>query len=66
MNSSPMNHRDTVDLHDLVIFLRDAQQRFESKNDSDVAFVMEMMSEFFEKDYKPSKKLVFTGSAVGL
>lgn len=66
MKPAVMDSRDKVDLYDLVNFFRDAQQRFETREEPDTAFVMEMLSEFFEKDYKPSKKLVFTGRAVGL
>lgn len=66
MKPAVMDSRDKVDLYDLVAFLKEAQHRFETREDEDTAFAFEMMAEFFEKDYKPSKPLVFTGSAVGL
>ena len=66
MKPAVMDSRDKVDLYDLIKFFHEAQQRFETRNEADSAFIMEMLGEFFEKDYKPSKKLVFTGRAVGL
>lgn len=66
MKPAVMDSRDKVDLYDLITFLKEAQHRFELRNEEDVAFVFEMMSEFFEKDYRPSKPLVFTGKAVGI
>lgn len=66
MKPAAMDSREKVDLYDLIGFFREAQSRFESRKEEDQAFVMEMLAEYFEKDYKPSKKLVFTGTAVGL
>ena len=66
MKPAAMDSRDKVDLYDLVNFLKEAQTRFEQRKEEDVAFAFEMMSEYFEKDYKPGKPLTFTGRAVGL
>lgn len=66
MKPAAMDSRDRVDLYDLITFFKEAQHRFESRDEGETAFVFEMLSEYFEKDYKPSKPLVFTGRAVGL
>jgi len=66
MKPAAMDSRDKVDLYDLIKFFKEAQHRFELRKEEDTAFVFEMMSEYFEKDYKPSKGLIFTGRAVGL
>lgn len=66
MKPAVMDQRDKVDLYELITFFKEAQHRFELREESDTAFVFEMMSEYFEKDFKPSKNLIFTGSAVGL
>ena len=63
---SPMNERQKVDLHDLVAFFREGQHRLELLEQPDNAFILEMLGDFFEKDYKPSNKLIFTGGAIGL
>lgn len=66
MKPAAMDSREKVDLYDLIIFLKDAQACFESRKEDDVAFVMEMLGEYFEKDYKSKNKLVFSGRTVGL
>lgn len=66
MKPAAMDSRVKIDLYDLIEFLNDAQHKFQSLKDEDTAFVFEMMSEYFEKDYKPGSKLKFTGGAVGL
>lgn len=66
MKPAAMDGRDKVDLYQLISFFKEAQHRFDLKEEPDTAFVFEMMAEYFEKDFKPSKGLVFTGRAVGL
>ena len=66
MKPAAMDSRDKVDLYDLIVFFKEAQQKYEMRNEQDSAFIFEMLTEYFEKDYKPSKPLTFTGRAVGL
>lgn len=66
MKPAAMDGRDKVDLYDLIKFFKEAQHCFEQRKEEDVAFAMEMLADFFEQDYKPKNKLVFTGRAVGL
>lgn len=66
MKPAAMDSREKVDLYDLIRFFKDAQGCFEDRKEEDIAFAMEMLSEYFEKDYKPGKGLTFTGRAVGL
>jgi hypothetical protein len=61
-----MDSREKVDLYDLIRFFEDAKDKFESRGEEDTAFVFEMMSEFFQKDYSSKKPLKFFGGAVGL
>lgn len=61
-----MDSRVKIDLYDLIKFFQEAQERFESRKDEDTAFAFEMLSEYFQKDFKPGQKLKFTGTAVGL
>lgn len=66
MKPAAMDSREKVDLYDLIRFFKDAQDCFESRKEEDIAFVMEMLSEYFEKDFKSKNKLQFSGRAVGL
>ena len=66
MKPAAMDQRDKVDLHDLIAFFDDAKERFLKEKDEEIAFVFEMMVDYFSQDYKSNKKLVFTGGAVGL
>lgn len=66
MKPAAMDSREKVDLYDLIKFFKEAQHCFEQRKEQDVAFAMEMLSEYFEKDFKPSKGLTFSGRAVGL
>lgn len=66
MKPAAMDTREKVDLYELINFFKEAQHCFELRKEEDVAFAMEMLAEYFEKDYKPNKNLLFTGRAVGL
>lgn len=49
----------------LVQYLRDAQLRCQDAGEEDSAFRMEMLAEYFEKDYKPGQSLSFKGMHLG-
>ena len=66
MKPAAMESRVKIDMYDLIEFLNEAQQRFQARQDEDTAFAFEMLSEYFQNDYKPGAKLKFTGGAVGL
>ena len=66
MKPAAMESRVKIDMYDLIEFFNQAQQRFQARQDEDTAFAFEMLSEYFQNDYKPGDKLKFTGGAVGL
>lgn len=49
----------------LVKFLRDAQMRCQDAGEEDSAFRIEMLADFFEKDYMPGQSLTFKGMNAG-
>jgi hypothetical protein len=49
----------------LIRFLQDAQLKCADAGEEDSAFRLEMMVEYFTKDYQPGKPLKFTPTILG-
>lgn len=49
----------------LVTFLKDAQKHCEQAGEEDSAFRLEMIAEYFEKDFRPGQPLSFRGMYAG-
>jgi hypothetical protein len=49
----------------LIKFLQDAQRKCADAGEEDSAFRMEMLVDYFTKDYEPGKPLKFTPTVLG-
>jgi len=49
----------------LIKFLQDAQKKCADAGEEDSAFRMEMLVDYFTKDYEPGKPLKFTPTVLG-
>jgi hypothetical protein len=49
----------------LIQFLQDAQRKCADAGEEDSAFRMEMLVDYFTKDYEPGKPLKFTPTVLG-
>lgn len=49
----------------LIQFLQDAQKKCADVGEEDSAFRLEMLADYFAKDYQPGKPLKFTPTVLG-
>ena len=54
-----------IDVSQLIKFLEQAEKKLEHENETDAAFRISCMIDFFKQDYKEGKSLVYKAAAIG-
>jgi hypothetical protein len=62
----PTKHMVGIDIFQLIKFLEQAEKNLEQENETDAAFRISCMVDFFKQDYKEGKSLVYKAAAIGL
>ena len=61
----PTRHLVGIDVFQLIKFLQQAEKRLELEDETDAAFRISCMIDFFKQDYKEGKSLVYNPAAIG-
>lgn len=62
---APTKHLVGIDVFQLIKFLEQAEKKLEQENETDAAFRISCMIDFFKQDYKEGKSLVYKAAAIG-